>query len=75
VAGRYEIVIDFTGFEGRTITLVNNPMGDFNQDDYCWVGWIKTNPMPRGSYLTAVFDPAFPPTDASAHAVCCGSAA
>ena len=47
MAGRYEIVIDFTGFEGRTITLVNNPMGDFNQDDYCWVGWIITTRRPR----------------------------
>jgi hypothetical protein len=38
VAGRYEIVIDFTGFAGRTITLVNNPMFDFShQKDYCWV--------------------------------------
>ena len=40
VAGRYEIVIDFTGASGREIVLVNNPMPDFGQDDYCWTHLI-----------------------------------
>ena len=37
VASRYEVVIDFTGLAaGREVVLVNNPMPDFGQDDYCW---------------------------------------
>ena len=37
VASRYEIIIDFTGLPaGREVVLVNNPMPDFGQDEYCW---------------------------------------